>query len=299
MRGLLTAILITLVIALFLAYSALFVVPQNQQALVLQFGKPSRPPITEPGLNWMIPLVENVEYFDKRLLDLDTRPQEVIVSDQKRLVVDAFARYRIIDPLLFYQAVGNEAGARARLSDFMVASLRSVLGAATFSDIVRNKREALMQQITEEVNVKSAQLGVKVVDVRIRRADLPEQNSQAVFARMKTERQREAAEWRAKGEEQSRIIKAEANRQVVVLTADATRDAESIRGDGEALRNTVLAKAFGADPDFFAFYRTMKAYEASLQSGDTRLLLSPDSEFFRYFTDPSGKLPAPAGQPQK
>jgi membrane protease subunit HflC len=268
----------------------MFMVHQNEQALVLNFGKPAAQ-ITEPGLNWKIPIVQNVVLFDKRLLNLDTRPLEVLVSDQKRLVVDAFARYRIDDPLLFYKSVGTEEGARARLSDFIGASLRSTLGGSTFRDVVRDKREDLMHQIGQEVNAKAGELGVTVVDVRIKRADLPEQNREAVFARMKTERQREAAEWRAKGEEQSRIIKADANRQVVVLTAKATQDSESTRGEGEANSNTVLANAYAKDADFFAFYQSMKAYEASLSSKDTRLLLSPDSDFFKYFADPNGGKP--------
>ena len=293
MRGFLTTILVLLLLAGVLAYNSMFIVHQYQQALVLNFGKPSGK-ITEPGLNWLLPIAQNVELFDKRILNLDTNPQEVIVSDQKRLVVDAFARYRIDDPLKFYQSVGTEAGARQRLSDFIGASLRSVLGGATFGDVVRDKREDLMHRIATEVNTKANELGVTVVDVRIKRADLPEQNRQAVFNRMITERQREAAEWRAKGEEQSRIIKADADRQVVVLKAKATQEAESTRGEGEANSNTVLANAYAKDADFFAFYRTMKAYEGSLQSGDTRMLLSPSSEFFKYFADPNGGAESPA-----
>ena len=288
MRGFLTTLLVIFIVIGVIAYNSMFIVHQNEQALVLNFGKPSAQ-ISEPGLNWLIPVAQNVELFDKRILDLDTRSQEVLVSDQKRLVVDAFARYRIDDPLQFFKSVGTEEGARARLSDFIGASLRSVLGSATFRDVVRDKREELMHRIAEEVNVKAKELGVTVVDVRIKRADLPAQNTQAVFGRMKTERQREAQDWRSKGEEQSRIIKADANRQVVVLTAKATQESESIRGEGEATSNKVLATAYAKDADFFAFYRTMKAYEGALQSGDTRVLLSPDSEFFKYFADPNGK----------
>ena len=293
MRSFLTTVLVILVMLGLLAYNSMFIVRQYQQALVLNFGKPSAT-ITEPGLNWMIPVAQNVELFDKRLLNLDTNAQEVIVSDQKRLVVDAFARYRIDDPLKFFQSVGTEEGARQRLSDFIGASLRSVLGGATFGDVVRDKREDLMHRIAAEVNTKAGELGVTVVDVRIKRADLPEQNRQAVFNRMTTERQREATEWRAKGEEQSRIIKADADRQVVVLKAKATQEAESTRGEGEAISNTVLANAYAKDADFFAFYRTMKAYEGSLSSNDTRVLLSPTSEFFKYFADPNGGRAAPA-----
>jgi membrane protease subunit HflC len=290
MRSLIAIGLIIALLAI-AAYSSLFIVGQKDQALVLDFGKPSRE-ITEPGLNAIMPIIQNVVFFDKRILALDMRPQEIIVSDQKRLVVDAFARYRIVDPLLFFQTVGSDQGAKARIGDLIGASLRSVLGAATFSDLVRDKREALMRQITSEVNAKAAELGVTVVDVRIKRADLPPQNSQAVFARMKTGYQREAAEWRAKGEEQSRIIRADADRQVTVLKAKATQDSESIRGEGEAKSNSVLVEAFGKDPEFFAFYRSIQAYSTSLQGSGTKLVISPDSDFFRYFADPTGKTAA-------
>ena len=288
MRGFLTTVLVLLVLAGLLAYNSMYIVNQNQQALVLNFGKPSAQ-ISEPGLHWLIPVAQNVELFDKRLLDVDTGSTGVLVSDEKQLVVDAFARYRIDDPLQFFKSVGTEAGANLRLSDFIGASLRSVLAGARFRDVVRDKREELMHRIAAEVNVKAKELGVTVVDVRIRRADLPPQNTQAVYARMQTERKREAQDWRSKGEEQSRIIKADANRQVVVLTAKATQESESIRGEGEALSNKALVTAYAKDPDFFAFYRTMKAYEGSLLSGDTRILLSPDSEFFKYFADPNGR----------
>ena len=290
MRGMLTTLLVALILLGVLVYNSLYIVHQNEQALVLNFGKPSAT-ISEPGLQWLIPVAQNAVIFDKRLLNLDTQPLEVLVSDQKRLVVDAFARYRIDDPLKFFKSVGTEEGARGRLSSFIGASLRSTLGGSTIRDVVRDKREDLMRQIGQEVNAKASELGVTVVDVRIKRADFPEQTREAVFSRMKTERNREAAEWRAKGEEQSRIIKADANRQVVVLTARATQDSESTRGEGEANSNTVQANAYSKDADFFAFYRTMKAYEDSLQAKDTRLLLSPDSEFFKYFADPNGKAP--------
>ena len=289
MRGFLSSILIALAAAAFVAYNSFFIVNQYEQALVLNFGKPNAV-ISQPGLNWLIPIWQNVEKFDKRLLDLETQPQEVLVSDQKRLIVEAFARYRIDDPLKFFQAVGTEDGARRRLSDFIGASVRSVVGTATFRDLVRDKREELTRRIANEVNLKGGELGVTVVDVRIKRADLPPPNTQAVFSRMQTERQREASEWRAKGEEQSRIIRAEADRAVVVLTAKATQDSESIRGLGEANSNKVMATAFSKDPDFFAFYRSMRAYEDSLKANDTRVLLSPDSEFFKYFADPFGKV---------
>jgi membrane protease subunit HflC len=301
-RTALTVILLLLGIAIVAAYLTLFTVHQTQQALVLEFGKPKRL-VTQPGLNYKIPFIQNVTFFDKRLLDLDSAPQEVIASDQKRLVVDAFARWRITDPLLFYQAVSDERVARSRLGAILEASLRRVLGAASFEAVVRDERHALMQQITDQVNAEAKGLGITVVDVRIKRADLPEANSLAIYRRMQTERQREAAEIRAEGEEASRRIRANADRQVTVLKAEATGEAERIRGDGDAEKNRVFAAAFGKDADFFAFYRSMQAYQGALQSGDTRMLLSPDSQFFQYFNDSAGGAgeanTPPSAQPQE
>ncbi|MGI9382819.1 MAG: protease modulator HflC [Methyloligellaceae bacterium] len=287
-KGLLGVVIFLLVVLAVGAYLTLFTVHQTQQALVLQFGEPKRV-ITEPGLNWKIPFIQNVDFFDKRILDLDTSPQEVIASDQKRLVVDSFARFKIVDPLLFFQAVRDERIARSRLGTSLDASLRRVLGSASFEAVVRDKRADLMAQITEQVNAEAESFGIKIVDVRIKRADLPEANSQAIYRRMQTERQREAAEIRAQGEEQSRRIRANADRQVTVLKAEATRDSEKLRGQGDAERNAIFADAFGRDADFFGFYRSMQAYEAGLNAKDTRLLLSPNTEFFRYFNNPSGK----------
>jgi membrane protease subunit HflC len=286
-RTALTIVLLLVGVAVVAAYLTLFTVYQTQQALVLEFGKPKRL-VTTPGLNYKIPFIQSVSFFDKRLLDLDSAPQEVIAADQKRIVVDAFARWRITDPLLFYQAVGDERVARSRLGFFLEASLRRVLGAASFEAVVRDKRHELMQTITDQVNAQAKTLGITVVDVRIKRADLPEANSVAIYRRMQTERQREAAEIRAKGEEASRRIRATADRQVTVLKANATGESERIRGDGDAEKNAVFAAAFGKDPDFFAFYRSMQAYKGAFKSGDTRMLLSPSSQFFQYFNDASG-----------
>ena len=286
-RTALTVILLLVGIAVVAAYLTLFTVYQTQQALVLEFGKPKRL-VTTPGLSYKIPFIQSVSFFDKRLLDLDSAPQEVIAADQKRIVVDAFARWRITDPLLFYQAVGDERVARSRLGFFLEASLRRVLGAASFEAVVRDKRHELMQTITDQVNAQAKTLGITVVDVRIKRADLPEANSLAIYRRMQTERQREAAEIRAEGEEASRRIRANADREVTVLRANATGESERIRGDGDAEKNAVFAKAFGKDPDFFAFYRSMQAYKGALKSGDTRMLLSPNSQFFQYFNDANG-----------
>ena len=274
--------------ALILAYSALFTVYQTRQALVVRLGEPVRV-ITEPGLNFKIPLIDSVIQIDKRILDLETPSQEVIASDQKRLVVDAFARYRINNPLRFYQTVSTIDGANSRLSTLLISALRRVLGEATFIQLVRDERPQLTQQIREQLDREAGALGIAVVDVRIRRADLPEQNSQAVYQRMQTERQREAAEFRAQGAQRAQETRARADRDVTVLIADATSRAEQIRGEGDATRNRIFADAFTRDTDFFAFYRSMQAYEAGLRHNDTRMLLKPDSEFFRFFTDPSGK----------
>jgi modulator of FtsH protease HflC len=286
-KATLTLLLLLIGILAIGAYLTLFSVYQTQQALVLEFGKAKRV-IEDPGLNFKVPFIQNVVFFDKRLLDLDSAPQEVIAADQKRLVVDAFARWRITNPLLFYQSVNNELRARSQLSDFLEAALRRVLGAASFEAVVRDDRNDLMRKITNEMNENAQKFGMTVVDVRIKRADLPEANSLAIFRRMQTERQREAAEIRAEGEEASRRIRADADRQVTVVKAEATGESERIRGAGDAEKNRVFAEAFGKDPDFFAFYRSMQAYESALQSGDTRMLLSPDSEFFRYFNNALG-----------
>ena len=286
-KATLTLLLLLIGILAIGAYLTLFSVYQTQQALVLEFGKAKRV-IEDPGLNFKVPFIQNVVFFDKRLLDLDSAPQEVIAADQKRLVVDAFARWRITNPLLFYQSVNNELRARSQLSDFLEAALRRVLGAASFEAVVRDDRNDLMRKITNEMNENAQKFGMTVVDVRIKRADLPEANSLAIFRRMQTERQREAAEIRAEGEEASRRIRADADRQVTVVKADATGESERIRGAGDAEKNRVFAEAFGKDPDFFAFYRSMQAYESALQSGDTRMLLSHDSEFLRYFKNALG-----------
>jgi membrane protease subunit HflC len=276
------------VVALLVAYLSLFTVPQTRQALVVRLGDPIRT-ITEPGLHVKAPFIDTVIYVDNRILDLENAAQEVIASDQKRLVVDAFARYRIRNPLLFYQSVSTIEGANSRLSTLLNASLRRVLGEATLTHVVRDQREALMARVREQLDREAAALGIQVVDVRIRRADLPEQNSQAVYQRMQTERQREAAEFRAQGSQKSQEIRARADRDVTVLIAEETARAEQTRGEGDAERNRIFAEAYGKDPNFFAFYRSMQAYEAGLRANDTRLVLRPDSDFFKYFGDPAGK----------
>jgi membrane protease subunit HflC len=275
-------------IALVVAYSTLFTVYQARQALVVRLGDPVRV-ITRPGLNVKVPLIDTVIQIDKRILDIESPAQEVICSDQKRLVVDAFARYKITTPLLFYQTVGSIEGANARLLTLLNSALRRVLGEATLSHVVRDERASLMAKVREQLEMESTQFGIAIVDVRIRRADLPEQNSQAVYQRMQTERQQEAAQIRAQGSQRAQEIRARADRDVTVLIADATNTAEQTRGEGDAERNRIFADAYGQDRDFFAFYRAMQAYETGLRHNDTRLLLAPDSEFFRYFSDPSGR----------
>jgi membrane protease subunit HflC len=274
--------------ALVLGYSSLFTIYQTQQALVLRLGNPQAP-ITTSGLHMKAPFIDTVVYIDKRILDLEAPAQEVIASDQKRLVVDAFARYRIKDPLRFYQTLGSIQGANSQLAILLNSALRRMLGEATFIHVVRDQRAELMSRIRELVDKEATSYGIEVVDVRIRRADLPEQNSQAVYQRMQTERQREAAEFRAQGAQRGQEIRSRADREVTVLVAEATSQSEQIRGEGDATRNQIFADAFNKDPDFFAFYRSMQAYEASLKSSDTRLLLKPDTNFFRYFNDPTGK----------
>ena len=281
-------IAVFIVAALIVGYSSLFTVYQTQQALVVRLGQPVHV-ISNPGLHFKAPFIDSVIGIDKRILDLEAPSQEVIASDQKRLVVDAFARYRIQDPLRFYQTLGSITGANSQLSILLNSALRRVLGEVSFSHVVRDQRADLMARIRELVDHEATGYGIAVVDVRIRRADLPEQNSQAVYQRMQTERQREAAEFRAQGAQRGQEIRSRADRDVTVLVADATSTAEQIRGEGDATRNQIFADAFNKDPDFFAFYRSMQAYEASLKHADTRLVLKPDTNFFRYFNDPSGK----------
>ena len=277
--------------ALIIGYSSLFTVYQTQQALVVRLGEPKRV-VSEPGLHVKLPFVDNVIFVDRRILDLEAPAQEVIASDQKRLVVDAFARYRIKNPLQFYQTLGSIQGANSQLAILLNSALRRVLGEATFTHVVRDQRADLMERILQLVDKEATSYGIQVVDVRIRRADLPEQNSQAVYQRMQTERAREAAEFRAQGAQRAQEIRSRADREATVLVAEANSQAEKIRGEGDATRNQIFAAAFNKDPEFFAFYRSMQAYEASMKAGDTRLLLKPDNNFFRFFNQPTGAAPA-------
>ena len=283
--GLIAGLIIVLLIV---AYGTLFTVYQTRQALVVRLGQPIRV-VSEPGLNYKVPLIDNVIYIEKRILDLENPAQEAFASDQKRLVVDAFARYRIVDPLKFYQSVGSVEGANSRLSSLLNSALRRVLAEATLIQVVKEQREQLMARVLEQLDSEARAFGISVVDVRLRRADMPAENSQAVYQRMQTQRQREAQGYRSAGSQEAQEIRAKADRDVTVLLAEAQSKGEQIRGEGDAGRNRIFAEAFGQDPEFFSFYRSMQAYEAGLRANDTRMVLKPDSDFFRYFGDPSGK----------
>ena len=285
--------LFILLVAAVVGYSSVFTVSQTEQALLVRLGEPVRV-VTEPGLNFKVPFIDTVISIDKRILDLENPSQEVIASDQKRLVVDAFARYRIKDPLRFYQTLGSIQAANIQLTTLLNASLRRVLGEVTFIQVVRDERDVLMARIREQLDREATSYGIGVIDVRIRRADLPEQNSQAVYQRMQTERQREAAEFRARGGERAQEIRSRADREATVIVAEANSSADKVRGEGDAERNRLFAEAFGKDPDFFAFWRSMSAYENSLKQSDTRYLLRPDSDFFRFFDNPNAKAAAAA-----
>jgi membrane protease subunit HflC len=299
MRSPITGIvaLIALFAVIIVGYLSVFTVQQTEQTIVLRFGEPVDV-ITDPGLHFKAPW-NSVINIDKRILDLENPSQEVIASDQKRLVVDAFARYRIKNALRFYQSVGSIQAANIQLTTLLNASLRRVLGEVTFITVVRDEREALMNRIRDQLDKEADGYGIQVVDVRIRRADLPEQNSQAVYQRMQTERQREAAEFRAQGGQKAQEIRSKADREATVIIAEANSTAEQTRGSGDAERNRLFAEAYGKDPDFFAFYRSMAAYENGLKSGDTRFLLRPDSEFFRFFANPAGHPPVAAAAAPK
>ncbi len=264
-------------------YSSAYTVHQTQQVLIFQVGKFDRA-IIEPGLNFKIPFYEEAKFIDKRLLSLDSPEQEVITANQKRLVVDAFARYRIVDPLKFVQAAGGSiVAANSRLATILNSSVRRVMGAESLVSVVRDKRASLMLIIAEQANKEALDFGVKIVDVKIRRADLPEANSASVFSRMQTERQQEAAEHRAKGAQLAKKIRAEAEKEATVIVAKARQQSDILRGNGDAEKNKIFAEAYGKDPEFFKFYRSMQAYENGLTGDKTSMVLSPDSDFFSYF----------------
>tara|TARA_B100001029_G_scaffold177399_1_gene182029 strand:+ start:765 stop:1631 length:867 start_codon:yes stop_codon:yes gene_type:complete len=265
-----------------IVYNTLFVVQEINQAIVLQFGDPKKI-ITKPGLNFKIPFIQNVVFLDRRVLNLDNPPEEVIAADQKRLIVDAFARFKIVDPLKFYISVGNERVARSRLATIINSRIRSVLGTQELATLLSTDRAVHMGTIQNDVNTEAQNFGITIVDVRIKRADLPPANSEAIYARMQTERQREAKEFRAQGAEMAAKITSTADKEVTVILANANKESEIMRGEGDGKRNKIFASAFGKDPEFFGFYRAMQSYEKALIGGDTSMILSPDSDFFKFF----------------
>jgi len=263
-------------------YLSLFTVKEINQAIVLQFGDPKKI-ITTAGLQFKIPFIQNVVYLDRRILSLDPPPAEVIASDQKRLIVDAYARFKIVDPLKFYISVGDERVARSRLATIINSRIRSVLGKQSLATLLSEERSVQMAIIQEGVNVEAEKFGITIIDVRIKRADLPQANSEAIYKRMQTEREREAKEFRARGAEMAVTITSTADRKVTVILANAQKQSEIMKGEGDGIRNKIFADAFGQDPEFFSFYRAMQAYETALIGGDTTLILSPDSDFFKFF----------------
>ena len=263
-------------------YQSLFIVQEINQAIVLQFGDPKKI-ITKPGLNFKLPFIQNVVYLDRRVLNLDNPPEEVIAADQKRLIVDAFARFRIVDPLKFYISVGNESVARQRLATIINSRIRGVLGTQNLATLLSIDRSKHMATIQNDVNTEAKNFGITIVDVRIKRADLPQANSEAIFKRMQTEREREAKEFRAQGAEIAAKITSTADKEVTVILATANKQSEIMKGEGDGARNRIFANAFGRDPEFFGFYRAMQSYEKALIGGDTSLILSPDSDFFKFF----------------
>ncbi len=293
--GVLAAIVVT-------AASSLFTVHQTQQVLITQFGQPIRV-IREPGLHYKLPFIQSVITFDRRLLDFDAPGEEVILGDQRRLIVDSFTRYRIIDPLVFYQTVGaTEQGIRGRLNSIVSSSLRRVLGNEPLLSVLSTDRPRIMTEIRQQVNTEARQFGIEVVDVRIRRADLPEENTQAILSRMQSERERVAREARAEGAEVAQRVRAGAERERTVLLAEAQAQADILRGQGEQEAIRIVAEAFNKDLDFFQFWRSMQAYRDAFHEGTTRMVMTPDSEFFRYFRDSNGRAapvpaPAPAAAP--
>jgi membrane protease subunit HflC len=294
----LAAISAAVVVVLILAYSSVFIVEQIEQALVLQFGKPIRL-VSDPGLHFKLPWQEVVDY-DRRILDFEPPAEEVIASDQKRLVIDTYARFRITDPLQFYQSVGNEAVVRQRLNSIITGALRRVVGGIELQAVISQRRAEIMRQIRDEVNTQAKGWGIDVIDVRVKRADLPEENSQAVFDRMKSERQREAAGYRAEGARQAQAIRADADKQRIEIIADSQKQSQILRGEGDGDAIKVTADAYGQDPAFFSFYRSLQAYREGLTGQGTTLVLSPNSEFFKYLENGPqlGSDAKPAAQAQ-
>lgn len=267
---------------LILLFSSIYLVYQPEQAIVLQFGEPVRL-VNEPGLKFKVPFIQNVVFYDARLLNLDPPAQEVVLNDKKRLDVDSFTRYRIIDPLKFYQTVRTEEQARSKLAEIVNSSLRKVLGRVTLTELLSEQRTQIMQDISSTVKKDAEAIGVSVADVRIRRADLPIEVMQAINHRMRTERERDAKEFRAKGQQQAQNIRATADKEATIIVAEAEKNAQITRGEGDNEAVTLWNKTVGQDVDFYEFYRSLDAYRKSLGQEDTSLVLSPDSAFFKYF----------------
>jgi len=285
-RHLAVGLSLSLLLALGLIFSCAFIVTQTQQALIVQFGAPQWI-AADPGLHFKMPW-QNVYFFEKRLLNLDAKSEEVIAQDKKRILVDAFARWRITDPLRFYQTLINQDTAVTRLTPVLSSNIRRVLGSQDFAAMLSSHRADLMHQIRDNMNGDVKDFGIRIVDVRIRRADLPPENSHAIYDRMRKERQREANEFRAEGDETGQRIRARAEREVTVIKAEATRESAILRGQGDAEKTRMLGEAYGQDPKFFAFYRAMRAYQDSLSGDNTTVVLSPKSAFFKYFGEGPG-----------
>lgn len=277
-------LLIISTIFVILLIGSIFTLDQRQQALILQFGEPIRV-IKTPGIKFKVPFLQNVEIFDKRIIDLGIAEQEVIASDQKRLIINAFAKYQIIDPLKFYTSVGTQQGLANKLSGVIDSSLRQVIGESTLNELLTENRVNIMQDIRDAVSKSSEIFGIKIVDVRIMRADLPQENSEGIFARMQTEREKEAREIRANGAEEADRIRAEADKQRTIIIAEAKKTADLTRGQGEASAIKIYADSYGKDPEFAEFYRSMSAYKEALKNDRTKMVISPDNEFFRYMNN--------------
>jgi modulator of FtsH protease HflC len=285
---LLPAIVIGGFVAFVLIYSSTYIVTPSRQAIVVQLGNPVRE-VKEPGLHFKLPFVQSVIMFEKRIMELRGASGEVITSDRKRIEVEAFARFKISNPLQFYRNLRDQDSARTQLQAKLNSQLKNTIGAQSFTALLSADRLKVMNLIREGLTKESANLGVQVVDVRIRRADLPAQNQEAVFNRMKTEREQEAAETRAKGNEDAQTKRAAADRRITIIRAEANQQAEILRGEGDAAKNKILGDAYSKDANFFAFYRSLKAYEQAMSGNNTTMLLSPDSPFFRYFRQNPGQ----------
>jgi membrane protease subunit HflC len=275
-------ILISATIALVIFTSSMFTLNQTEQVLILQFGEPIRV-VKTPGIKFKLPLIQDAVFFDKRIVDLGIADQEVIASDQKRLIINAFAKYQITDPLKFYTTARTFQGLQSKLSGILDSSLRQVIGEVTLSELLTENRGAVMAKIRDVVSAEAEIFGIKIVDVRIMRADLPKENSEAIFARMQTEREKEAREIRANGAEEADKIRAEADKQKTIILADAKKEADITRGNGEAKSTQIYAASYGRDPEFADFYRSMNAYKEAFSGEKTKMIISPDGEFFKYF----------------